>query len=264
MIQTLPLLVSGLLALTGPLPSTCPLPEPSATHVPSTGGAAVEFETRDRLALHATYFRSSKKGRNPAVVLVHDAGKDRNGLAEVAEYLQKKGIGVLTVDVRGHGETASEEQSWSKLQDDRARASLWSFAAGDVRTAMDWLRDQDDVHSSRVGIVGVGAGSALALAEAMDDRDTMAVALVAPGTEHHGYNLMRTLADLGGLPTLIVSPKEARDEAERMQASAHHANGGEEYVSISVLKSSKDEVLTDSKLGRELARWLDDSLDPSN
>lgn len=269
MLNVLSLLAVGAL-LGAPAPKIArPLPgTPAATAPTGYGdedqGEDVELKTRDKLTLRGTFFESDKRGKNPAVVLVHDAGSDRSSLAELAAYLQKKGFGVLTVDLRGHGASTSEDLDWSALQDARAQASLWSFAAGDVRAAVEWLRGKDSVHPARVGVAGIGAGAALAVAEALDDRDTSAVAMIAPVAENHGFNLPRNLSDLGGLPTLILAPKDARGDAERLQASAHGANGGEEYVTVETLRSESDGFLQDKKLGSELAKWLKDTLDPSN
>ena len=256
--------VVGLLPGVLPATNARPIAASLATVTPdgSTKAEAVQLESRDKVNLAASYFAPKKRGKNPAVVLVHDAGSDRSKLEGLAEYLQRKGIAVLTVDVRGHGESATDKLEWAKLDDERAQSSMWSFAAGDVRLAVDWLRERDEVHSARVAVAGVGAGASLAVSEALDDRDTSAVALIAPGNENHGFNLSRNLSDLGGLPALILSPKESRSDAQRLQSAAHSANGGEEYVELAVLKSSRADVMGDKRLGSELAKWLKDTLDP--
>jgi dienelactone hydrolase len=264
----LPLLAAGLLPVgataTKNVRPTAPTASPTARPVASDKGDAVALDTRDKIHLAGTFFPVSKSGKAPGVVLVHDAGADRSSLANLAEYLQKKGVNVLTVDLRGHGESATKDLAWTSLADERARAGLWSFAAIDVRTAVDWLREQDNVHSARVGVVGIGIGGSLALSEALDDRDTSAVALIAPVAENHGYNLSRSLSDLAGLPTLILAPKDARSDAERLQTSAHSANGGEPYVTVTTLKTESGSTLEDKRLGSELAKWLKATLEPDN
>ena len=266
MLNAFPLLVAGLMPVGLPAaPNARPTPSTACPAETSTDeGKAVELQTRDQLTLGATYFAPTKPGRHPGVVLVHDAGSDRSQLAELADYLRRRGMAVLTIDLRGHGGSATDDLAWAKLSDERSQASLWSFAAGDVRTAVDWLRGQQTVHSARVGVVGVGAGASLAVAEALDDRDTSAVAMISPAADNHGFNLPRNLSDLAGLPTLILTGKDGRNEADRLASAANSANGGHEYVMVSTLRSDTGGVMQDKRLGTELAKWLKDTLDPSN
>ncbi|MEE2940945.1 MAG: alpha/beta fold hydrolase, partial [Planctomycetota bacterium] len=221
---------------------------------PST---SVSFKTKDKLVLRGSYFAPKKsKSRSkaaPAALLIHDAGSDRSELDAVAGYLQKRGFAVLVMDLRGHGESAEEDSAFEKASEED-RETMWSLSSRDVDAAAEFLVDQEGVHSTNLSLVGFGAGASLAVRRAAADDNVRAVVLVNPTRETFGYNLVNGVAELGGLPTLIVAPKDRRDDARRLQAAAHAKNDGLEYVEISNLKSEAAKVLSDKRLNAGLGK----------
>ena len=117
--------------------------------------SAVSFTTKDGQLLSGSYFapKVSKKSTapSPAALLIHDAMKSRGDFEELASYLQKKGFAVLTLDLRGHGDSETPECCFDK-SDDKGKENLWSLSARDVDTAADYLLDQDGVHLSLIHI----------------------------------------------------------------------------------------------------------------
>ncbi|MFT4538434.1 MAG: dienelactone hydrolase [Planctomycetota bacterium] len=222
----------------------------------SSKGEDVRIETRDHVRLGGTFYGpKSTKGKAPAALLVHDAGGDRSEVEDLAVQLQKRGFAVLAIDLRGHGDSVSEDTDWEKASDDKARASLWSFAANDLKAASSWLRDRSEIHASNLSIVGVGAGCALAVRHALDDENTRAVVLVAPQPDNFGFNLPQGVGDLEGLPTLILAGKDKRSDATRLMDAAHRQYG-ENFIEVAVMKSEQRKVLEDKRLATELGQWL--------
>lgn len=217
----------------------------------------VTLKTRDRIRLAASFYPPTGRGRAPGAVLVHDAGEDRAQLGELALALHKRGFGVLTVDLRAHGESATEESDWTLLDDDD-RVVTWAFAERDVAAAAIWLSEQPAIHSSNLTVVGVGAGCGPALKHAEDDLDVRSTVLVAPPAEAYGIDVARGVADLAGLPCLILIPRAEREVAESMQESAREANDGLEFVEVQVLSSDPEEVLEDKRLATSAGKWAQD------
>lgn len=249
---------------------TCPSASaPVATPVPvvetSDASSAVSFKTKDKLILKGSYFApkksKSKSKAAPAALLIHDAGSDRSELDAVAGYLQKRGFAVLVMDLRGHGESAEEGKGFEKA-DEKGRETMWSLSSRDVDAAAEFLVDQEGVHSSNLSIVGFGAGAALAVRRAASDDNVRAVVLVNPSRENFGYNIVNGVAELGGLPTLVMAPKDRRDDARRLQSAAHKENEGLEYVEVSNLKSEAAKILSDKRLNAGLGKWLRDQAMP--
>lgn len=262
------LVLAAAAATTSPSASAPATALPVAPPVAATSSdeaAVVSFTTKDKFVLKGTYFpaKVSKKSKEaaPAALLIHDAHGDRGQLTEVAESLQKRGFAVLVMDLRGHGESVTDDANFEKASDDQ-RATMWSLASRDVDAAVDYLLDQDGVHSSNLSLVAFGSGSSLALRRATSDDNVRAVALVNPTEETYGYNIVNGLAALGGLPTLVLAPADRKDEARRLQDAAHKENKGFEYVDVKPLKSDSADVLTDKKLSSSLTTFLREQVMP--
>jgi len=253
-------LVLAALPLADPHPLLVPPPAATPGADPSE---AVRIETEDHVTLAATYYEpTGKEGRSPAAMLIHDAGCDQNQVVDIAKYLQRKGFGVLTVDLRGHGGSVSEKAGappWEAL-DERSRERAWAFAMRDLRAGADFLRKRREIHASNLSIVGIGASAALAVRHAMDDENARAVVLISPRAENFGFNLVGGLGHLEGLPSLIISPKDGREAAARLQNAGHKANDGYEYIELAVMKSEEGELLSDSRLRAQIATWLRDKV----
>lgn len=262
-------------ASAGPSASTSPAPlatayvaaAPSASAgdtVPDNA-SAVSFTTKDGQLLTGSLYmpKVSKKttAPSPAALLIHDASKSRSDFQELASYLQKKGFAVLSMDLRGHGDSETAECCFERA-DDKGKENLWSLSARDVDAAVGFLLAQDNVHSSNLSIFGVGSGASLAVRHANDDENVRAVVLVDPEPVAFGYNLTAGIGELGGLPTLIMTTKAKRDVAERLQEQAHTVSEGLEYVKIIKLKTKDSNPLADSKLDSQAGAWLREKVMP--
>ncbi|HJM58308.1 MAG: hypothetical protein CMJ98_09465 [Planctomycetes bacterium] len=216
----------------------------------------VRLTTSDRVHLAANYYPPrSKTKRAPAIILLHDAGGQRKGLQPMAEYLNKKGFAILLLDLRSHGDSATEKMDWSKL-DERGRSTQWAFASRDMAAAAKFLRGQKGVHTANLTVIGLGAGSSLALRHAQDDENVRATVLLNPPQKALGLKMANALVDLGGLPTLIVSPKECREDHSGLQSQCHEENDGLKYVDLQSLKSSAKDMLADKRLNNGVYTWL--------
>lgn len=259
------LVLAAAAAITSPSASA-PLAAGAVVSAPAFDkSSAVSFKTKDKMVLKGSYFAARAKGKNkkaaPAALLIHDAGSDRAELTSIAEYLQKRGFAVLVVDLRGHGESAEEGKTFEKA-DDKGKESMWSLSSRDIDAAAAFLSDQDGVHSTNLSLIGFGAGATLAVRHAAGDDNVRSVVLVDPTEETFGYNLVNGLVDLGGLPTLVVAPKDHRDQAKRLQKAAHKENEGLEYVEVTNLKSDAKTLLADKRLNASMGGWLRDQAMP--
>lgn len=216
----------------------------------------VRLTTMDKVHLAANYYPPrSKTKRAPAIILIHDAGGHRKGLQPMAEYLNKKGFAILLLDLRSHGDSRTEKLDWSKL-DERSRTTQWAFASRDMAAAAKFLRTQKGVHTANLTVIGLGAGSSLAVRHAQDDENVRSTVLLNPPEKALGLNMANALTDLGGMPTLIVSPKECRKDHSGLQSQCHEDNDGLEYVDIQSLHSSAKDMLTDKRLNNGIYTWL--------
>jgi pimeloyl-ACP methyl ester carboxylesterase len=108
----------------------------------SSTARQVELKTLDGVILKASYFAAAKPG--PAVLLFHQSNRTRQSWDDVAKQLAIAGINVLTVDNRGHGESAGKEQP------------MKAWWPADLDVAFNYLAAQPGVTRDVVGIGGAG------------------------------------------------------------------------------------------------------------
>jgi len=246
------------------------LPVP-ARPAPALAAAALDpaervvVTTEDKLSLAGSYWAPKSKQAAPGALLVHGAGGKRGDLEDFAQRLNKIGFAVLAIDLRGHGESATESSDWSKL-DSGDRERLWAFCTRDVKAGTEFLRQQKDVHSSSLVLVGHRAGATLIARHAVRDEDVRAIAVLDPpsdGAQMYGFHLDKDIQDLRGLPTYISVPKDGREVAQRMADGGSQANGGLEFVQISVFRGESQELLSDAREAAEVCKWLKERSFPS-
>lgn len=241
------------------LPSTAPGTRPS-TGTAAPDCEAIQLRTQDEQRLAASFFppRGRREARSPAAILVHDAGRSRSDMVELAGALQKRGFAVLTLDLRGHGESRTDEVAF--LPDDAGAAErLWAFTLRDLESAASFLRSRSEVHASNLSLVGVGAGAAIAARHAVRDGNARAVVLISPREENLGFNLLADVKGLGGLPTLILAGRDQKPGADRL-AEAGNSAEGLQYIEVAVLRTNGIGILTDARLPREVTRHLQDNV----
>ncbi len=120
----------------------------------------VTFTTADGVYLSGWYVPSAN---GAAVVLLHGAGSTRAAVLEHAVVLAHHGYGVLLYDARGHGRSAG-----------RAMDFGW-YGDLDTMAAVSFLGSRPDVHSGRIGAVGMSMGGEEAIGAAAADPRIAAV-----------------------------------------------------------------------------------------
>lgn len=97
------------------------------------------------------FFPENLKPQNPAVLFIHGWTTDQTHYVERAEAVAAKGGICLTFDLRGHGASGGEFNSFSRANH-----------LQDALTAYDFLVTQKDVDKDRVGLCGISYGGYLA------------------------------------------------------------------------------------------------------
>lgn len=178
-----------------------------ATVVPNRAAAQGEMAaprpetliTKDNVNLHATYYKSNKGKDASIIVCLHErqglryVWQTKNGLAE---QLQKAGFAVLTVDLRGHGESRGDATATIPANANQAGKSGKKDAKKDVKktgksegadlkpadyTNMVLLdmeavkkfiferHQAEELNMSKLGIVGLEMGASVGTAFAAND-----------------------------------------------------------------------------------------------
>lgn len=209
---------------------------------------AAKLQTKDGVALSYTYYPSSAGKDATPVVLLHDY-KDTQGmfsslasrLQQPAEGDQHESFAVVTVDLRGHGDStrqiapngAVREIDAAKIgRDDIAAMSLLDMEA--VRSFLVGENDNERLNLNKLCLVGVGMGATVAVNFAAKDwvapplligkqgQDVKALVLVSPRWSYRGVpinNAMRVKPLKQNAAWMLIYGKEdskARADARRI------------------------------------------------
>ncbi|WP_435016980.1 alpha/beta hydrolase [Tundrisphaera sp. TA3] len=146
---------------------------PSPVETPDTANNTV----------HAEYFRPTRPGRHPAVVVLHILGADFALSRYYAARLADRGVGALFLKLPYYGERRPAGGGVKFLSEDIERSTR-SMRQGvlDVRRGIAWLADQPGVDPARLGVTGISLGGLTsALAAAADPQIGKVVTLLAGG-----------------------------------------------------------------------------------
>ena len=112
----------------------------------------VDLMGSDGVTLKGTYSSPGRPG--PAMLLIHQCNMDRTSWQSITTQLVEAGIHVLTLDLRGFGDSEGEGMSGGF-------PNLLMKSSGDVDIAFDYLIGKDGVDGSRVGVGGASCGAML-------------------------------------------------------------------------------------------------------
>ncbi len=135
---------------------------------------AVSLTTSDGVIITGTFYAAGPKA--PAVLCLHQWRSDRNAFAGLASEMQKAGITVLAIDLRGHGGSVRSSTGGAVSADRNAMA--------DVAAGVEYLRGNRAADPERIGLIGASYGASNAVMYAAEDGRIAAVALLSPGLNY--------------------------------------------------------------------------------
>ena len=113
----------------------------------------VDLEAADGTSLKATYTSPGRLG--PAMLLIHQCNMDRHSWNDISSNLVQAGVHVLTMDLRGFGDSGGEPLSSGGFE------NLMTKSPADLDLAYDYLTSQTGVDDSRVAVGGASCGAML-------------------------------------------------------------------------------------------------------
>ncbi|MCA9566797.1 MAG: alpha/beta fold hydrolase, partial [Myxococcales bacterium] len=122
------------------------------------------------------------------VVLVHPYHGSRAEWGDLPEVLDGQGANVVSIDLRGHGDSKGEIDGPKMVED--------------VKAAVGYLRKKG---VEKVTIIGAGLGANVALAAAAADAEVTDVVMITPRLDANGVKVSTSLKGFGRRPLLLIS-----------------------------------------------------------
>lgn len=135
----------------------------------------IDLTAADGIKLKASYFSAGKSG--PGVLLLHQCDHDRKIWDGLAQQLAAAGINVLTMDLRGFGDSGDTPHNGKTgpLEPDE-EMQKWST---DIDVAYQYLKSQSDVRSNAIGVGGASCGVSNAVKTAIRHPEVKSLVLLS-------------------------------------------------------------------------------------
>jgi len=162
----------------------------------------IRFDNRaQNIPLAGMLFIPQGEGPFPAVVFIHGSGgsrRENRWYLTLANHLQKQGIAVLLPDKRGSEQSGGD---W--------RNASFEDLATDTLAAVEYLKGQEEVSISKIGLIGMSQGGHIAPVVATKSADVAFVVDVVGGARPMRDQLLyeenHNLRQMGFLPGISHS-----------------------------------------------------------
>ena len=149
---------------------------------------AVSFKTEDGWTIYGNFRFPDDLGQRsegvPGVVIAPGARSDRFGLYAFEVEMAKRGVAVLSIEMRGRGQSRGGEAVESEEVRALWRDTLQASIHLDTKGAVEFLASQQGIDSQRLGVMGVSIGTKSAiLGTAGDSRVKTLVLISAYGSD---------------------------------------------------------------------------------
>lgn len=226
----------------------------AVTSVPTE---TITFKAPDGFVIKGTYV-APKSLRAPALLLLHQLGRDASSYAPIYHVLREAGFALLAIDFRGHGESlmqGDKEVSWEVFSE-----KDWQGILLDTQAALEILPKQRGVDASRIGIIGASIGANAALIIASSNKLPVTV-LLSPGLNYRGIDIESIAASAKGVASLIVAAEEDSYSHESSQKLSELMPDSE-LISLKGETHGVDMFKTDPELIANIINHLSKSLKP--
>lgn len=235
-----------------------PVVESTATAVPNTPAPVAEIPAitgpisdltitaSDGTPIAATLYLPDGAGPFPGVILLHMLGSSRAAWEDegLTQTLTKAGYAVLTMDMRGHGETPGERD--------------WDAIRNDVLTVWDYFTDLEMVSEGHTAVIGASIGSNVALQVGDANPTIRTVILLSPGLDYRGVTTDDRVVSYGNRPLLIVASEEDTYSADSSRTLDELAANGRLLMLQDAGHGTN--MLSREDLQLEIVGWLDANL----
>ena len=179
---------------------------------PDGGGESAPFvpftvTTEDGFVLHCSHYRANESN-SPLVMLIHGMRENRWAWSidrSLPEELQARGYHVVTLDLRGHGD--SYIQNGKKRAYDALQEDDYAHMVSDVAAVKEYV-DQYKPYDRRVCMIGASLGANIALNLAVNDQDVRSLVLLSPGFEYAVETTPERMEDYGNRSAMLMASDE--------------------------------------------------------
>ena len=228
-------------------------------------GERVVFTSEDGVLLVGSYYkpRIGTSISTPSVILLHMLGMDRSTWDKFAQKLTQNGYAVLSVDLRGHGESIKQANHTISYQSFMPKN--FKNMTLDVKAAKKYLIEGRKANPNQISIIGASIGANLALNYAASDHSIKSVILLSPGLNYRGISTLDAIMKYKN-PIYIVTTEDDSESAKDSKILCEKITCAENLKIFENTNVHGTDMLSDKMVGSKLQNiilsWLDSTFEP--
>ena len=228
-------------------------------------GERVVFTSEDGVLLVGSYYkpRIGTSYSTPSVILLHMLGMDRSTWDKFAQELSQNGYAVLSVDLRGHGESIKQANHTISYQSFMPKN--FKNMTLDVKAAKKYLIEGRKANPNQISIIGASIGANLALNYAASDHSIKSVILLSPGLNYRGISTLDAIMKYKN-PIYIVTAEDDSESAKDSKILCEKITCAENLKIFEKTNVHGTDMLSDKMVGSKLQSiilsWLDSTFEP--
>lgn len=226
-------------------------------------GRDVELKTKDGWTLVGRH--APAKDANLTFILLHETGGRKENWYFLARAMERKGIGFLALDMRGHGGSQSPPPGvpphWRKWPPPSKVHNEFNNMTLDVDAAVEYLATQG-VLAPTIALGGADVGSSIALKYAAVHSQVPMLFMLSPGMSYREVLTVNAIRAYTKRPILLVVGADDNRSTKETAVLHHFAKqsaGAENTTLVTADREHGTKILVANKgiIGRIL-EWIED------
>lgn len=172
----------------------------------------VEFLTSDDHLIRGTFLPTPIRQRAPVVILVPSIDFTREAYSGLASRLAQEGFSVLSIDLRGYGDSTAGPGGRTIDGPALDRAREWDFFRDmplDVEAAIRWVRTSGVSGGGGIYLIGTQVGGTVGVLGMMRrGAGINGAVLVHPAMRFRGLSIFDELGNIQGRPVMVMVSRE--------------------------------------------------------
>ncbi|MFM7204568.1 MAG: alpha/beta hydrolase [Myxococcota bacterium] len=230
-------------------------PEKKVTLLPS---GTVSIPGEGGLLQNGVYMAGKEKGS--AVIFLHMDGRSLEDWRAFAERLQRSGVHVLLLDLRGHG-GSTKFSGGKSLTYEQLEPAQYELMIKDVAAAVVFLRARANINPESVALVGASVGANIAARVAADDPRIANLVLLSPGLEYKGIAIEDAVQRYAERPLFLAVSREDNFSAKSSLVLDSVARGKKALRVYTGAGHGTRMLAKESSLEPQITNWLGGNYD---
>jgi pimeloyl-ACP methyl ester carboxylesterase len=207
-----------------------------------------ELQTFDLVKLKASYeMPQGVPAPIPAVLFLHGYGENRKVWENFRKQFLQRGWAVMSLDLRGHGDSLTRNQRPIQAVPEW-KSNPREFPL-DVGPALDWLKKQPRLNSSKIVIVGYDTGANLALIAGGKFKEVRTVVAVNPNPKE-SLEMAGSAQDFVPRSALVITENAAQSDSIKPYVK------GSFRSLVQPVSGGTAQVFEDKPLSDAIFQWL--------